>query len=67
MEWISVENRLPEPMVNVRCITRTTTMGNPIIDDVTGFMYPSGKWSCSFDWTSVTHWMPLPEPPKQDK
>lgn len=55
-EWISVKDRLPEPWVEV-------------------LVYRGADWpvvSCEVDtnrnWLhffNITHWMPLPEPPKE--
>ena len=55
-EWISVNDRLPEPKEETICID---TDGNMMIGTYTewGWMFP-----CYFK--SPTHWMPLPEPPK---
>ena len=58
-EWISVKDRLPEKQqrVIVRCETVGTTVG--------WIMF--GKWATDLgpDCGSVTHWMPLPEPPEE--
>lgn len=55
-EWISVDERLPKQweMVLVFC------------DDIisTDFISSTGRWYEHIDHDSVTHWMPLPEPPK---
>ena len=54
-EWISVEDRLPKPLQDVLVFT----------DD--GEIKISFTFmSEGFDWLSrkVTHWMPLPTPPK---
>jgi len=51
--WVSVEDRLPEPDVQVFCYPRSIFQ--------TRHLKPSGEWF--FDAIPVTHWMPLPEPP----
>ena len=55
-EWISVDDRLPEPKENAICINRH---GDMMIGTYTewGWMFP-----CYFE--SPTHWMPLPPLPK---
>ena len=57
-EWISVNDRLPEPKENAICINRH---GDMMIGTYTewGWMFP-----CYFK--SPTHWMTLPEPPKRE-
>ena len=59
--WISVRDRLPEEGQSV------------LIHYVDGWMPVAhlfnGKWYASggeTSWLSVTHWMPLPEPPKEE-
>lgn len=64
-EWISVKDRLPR--YNRYVLTFTPTMAMPIVVD----QY-CGYWGDDDDewyegWWSkrkITHWMPLPEPPK---
>lgn len=60
MEWISVKDRLPEPFTSILLFYCG------IVHE--GFMVDSG---CFFPYTQyancasgVTHWMPLPDPPK---
>lgn len=68
-KWIPVEERLPTPYVDViTCrrdyLARGTTIGKEYIGTISDNEIPS--WSQDY-WTwksKVTHWMPLPEPPK---
>ena len=55
-EWISVDDRLPEPKENAICINRH---GDMMIGTYTewGWMFP-----CYFE--EPTHWTPMPQPPK---
>ena len=55
-EWISVDDRLPEQGEEAICIAAD---GDMMIGKYTewGWMFP-----CYFE--DLTHWMPLPEPPK---
>lgn len=85
MEWISVNDRLPEDDKSLRfhvdgVISFTTVMvytqhglyaianrlkhdpiGSPYLDE-----YATNGWIWSRGCGEVTHWMPLPEPPKED-
>ena len=54
--WISVEDRLPEEAG--KCIVHDVVLGVQVY-----FYHPD--MVCS-NWRSVTHWMPLPEPPEVD-
>lgn len=76
-EWISVEDELPE-IAGKYLIARKTVYGNLINivwydtnynggnDDMIGksvwYMF-DGDWG-DYEIPNVTHWMPLPEPPK---
>lgn len=54
--WISVKDRLPEKDEYVLCFCN--------IGDGFQAIFHYGK-ERKFDGTAVTHWMPLPEPPKE--
>jgi len=59
--WISVEDRLPEEGEWV------LIFGPGYHVPLEGFLI-SGAWiDDQFERRTVTHWMPLPEPPKEDK
>lgn len=64
MKWISVKDRLPEMNVPV-----LVAGGEPDLSDIWIMVYIDGSWSCPQEgWgMNVTHWMPLPAPPKIKK
>ena len=55
-KWIPVTERLPEKYVRVLVYSKATRMGRGI-----DFTNADGNW---FSTQKVTHWMPLPESPK---
>ena len=62
-EWISVDDRLPEPWKQVLIYSRHDFC------EVALYIGIPGKWRVTWnhdmlDADSVTHWMPLPQPPK---
>ena len=66
MEWISVEDKMPEPETEVLCIN---SMGVKVV----GWLFYGMKnkdekqYVCDAEFVKVvniTHWVPLPEPPK---
>ena len=62
-EWISVDDRLPEPWKQVLIYSRHDFCESALYIGV------QGKWRVTWnhemlDADSVTHWMPLPLPPK---
>lgn len=64
-EWISVKDRLPEEKVNCIVHYKHAYCEN---DDywAIGICFYDGK-KFQIDWAyKVTHWMPLPEPPKEE-
>jgi len=54
-EWISVDDRMPEK--EGKCVVLDTVLGVQVY-------YYHPDMVCS-NWMSVTHWMPMPEPPKE--
>lgn len=61
--WIKVEDRLPEPGVNVLALHRGYDKSTIKIEWLT---FSGGAWIFDKAYGRVTHWMPLPEPPKED-
>lgn len=63
MDWISVKDRMPEDDATYLVYGRN---GYGIVFAV---YYGDGEWLTCDDLTNitrfVTHWMPLPEPPKE--
>ncbi len=62
MEWISVKDRLPEEGQKV-----LTYLGE--FDGCrTNYLIlcPYPIWACLLETEEVTHWMLLPEPPKEE-
>lgn len=60
-EWVSVEDRLPEDYQRVLCLFESGTMEVSFRASVKGFCYEGFKQT-----GKVTHWIPLPEPPKEE-
>ena len=61
MEWINVKTRLPEGGHNVLFCTHDGLVneGNKEENGWIGY-----RWSVKYNDNEVTHWMPLPKPPK---
>lgn len=81
--WISVEERLPDPMKDKSVLSGWSEEIKPS-DDVLCYIESSKRQTVAWysytchEWTNVeentvytcdeiTHWMPLPEPPKEIK
>ncbi len=62
-QWISVKDRLPEPLQDVLIVYAPT---NEARND---FRMECWNWPENpvHETQFVTHWMPLPEPPKEEK
>ena len=54
MEWIDVRDRRPDH-------------GNPVLVRTTEPGFEIDWLDCGYFYHDVTHWMPLPEPPKTDQ
>ena len=66
--WISVKDRLPKERTNVLLFVKDTYCTPP-------YCYIATGWRLKSDWVvgitvytnqDITHWMPLPEPPKEE-
>lgn len=76
-EWISVKDRLPEVDTNVLAYARgkndpiykiiITSMGNLFDVDIKTKPYWREPWQHFDTMYEITHWMPLHEPPKEEK
>lgn len=65
--WISVEERLPEPYQNVlTCAWKLFGADRRLVYGI-DYTIENNEWVCGGESykTMVTHWMPLPEPPKE--
>ena len=72
-KWISVEERLPEDDVAVlvyaignnenSCVAMTSYTHHMYGYNIEGWRSP---WQYFFYERKITHWMPLPEPPKEE-
>lgn len=58
MEWISVKDRLPK---NGKYLVLSGFTTDYEVGITTSY-YENGEWGIG----SLTHWMPLPEPPKEE-
>ena len=66
-KWISVEDRLPEATIPPHDVLVYHNIGGGMYIDRAWYSYDIHKWrSCLGDKLKVTHWMPLPEPPKEE-
>ena len=65
-QWISVKDRLPE--INELCIVNTEWRGVvPATYGNESWIFDEGQGWSEKVLSYVTHWMPLPEAPKEEK
>ena len=61
MKWISIKDRLPETF-------RHVLVWQPENENIRMTYYRDGKWQfdkfSQADHETITHWSPLPKPPK---
>jgi hypothetical protein len=62
MEWISVEDRKPEEGIRVLVYVGMPVAPSGEID--VGY-FDDGEWITRYHTQNVTHWMPLPDEPKE--
>lgn len=74
MNWISVKERLPKPdgtdYVLVCCTMKVTSKIDYVNAVTMAFVCEEGFVDVELDEViteGVTHWMPLPEPPKEEE
>lgn len=62
-EWISVKDRFPENKILPVLVTNVIDMYVVVYSDkeINDWQYSS---CCGCSCSGITHWMPLPEPPK---
>lgn len=64
-QWIPVSERMPEPFVSV-LVQMPDEEPCPTVRE--GYLTNKGTWYAGYferETSEVTHWMPLPEPPKE--
>jgi Protein of unknown function (DUF551) len=75
-EWISVKDRLPEDGQDILYVVRDRGSEPYVMRGSRAYEAGTGYWWCDEDgefdesgnepgFSTVTHWMPLPEPPKE--
>ena len=62
-EWINVKDRLPEDENHVLALTETAKGRKNIVRAY--YCQSLHTWAAGMN-NNVTHWMPLPEPPKEE-
>jgi len=71
-EWISVKERKPEPFVPVLTYCEEQRYNGEIEPEIEDMYYDPEyphafcRWNGILKKFHVTHWMPLPAPPKED-
>ena len=66
MEWISIKDRLPEVGKRVLVYTEMNVIRIDRLRLIKNGKRKAATWESSL-YVEVTHWMPLPEPPKEAK
>lgn len=65
--WISVKERLPEKLTEVIAYDSTHKIVHAMVYDGEGFrVHRCVRDEWIYD-ACITHWMPLPEPPKEEQ
>lgn len=64
MEWISVKDRLPEDGIRVLTYADNGAMFAATHND--GWYVDTGEYYYASPLAIITHWMPLPDAPKEE-
>ncbi len=65
-EWISVEDRLPEEIIEEIIVCRDKDcIASMAARYIGGEFITYGAFGADMPFKNPTHWMPLPEPPKK--
>ena len=65
-EWVSVSERLPDEDGFYLCVVQTGAIDKIKSINKVGFENrATGGYFRLGDWQSVTHWMPIPQPPSE--
>ena len=66
MKWISVKEKLPKKEGKYLIYTKNLTGYKPLEENIFIAIFYCNDWIFKY-WedNDVTHWMPLPEPPKE--
>lgn len=65
--WIPVEERLPEPKRKVLISTEFGGVYYGFVNERKQFITANDQYHDSWCWEpNASHWMPLPEPPKEE-
>ena len=77
-KWISIKDKLPDEQQNVLVtsgnepyIAKLDRFDPSYLNELTWYIqgapWRGGNWGTSLDKSNVTHWMPLPNPPKTEE
>ena len=64
--WIPVTEKLPERNGFYLCLYESKAKGGVAMDEGLSILQFINKKWCLFDSYVVTHWLPIPEPPKEE-
>lgn len=67
MEWVSVNDRLPEKGERVLICTNLPFVCEGYLGRENNRFVRNNTYIVESSLGKVTHWQPLPEPPKEDK
>jgi hypothetical protein len=66
MEWIDIKDRLPESFTHVLAYIQPCFYYVVYLDTNKNRWREGGVGGMEFELNKLSHWMPLPEPPKEN-